>query len=83
MIRNGINPYLKHSKKINKSDVNVFYNKYYKTCNYKSKIRFFDRIITPVFYHSMLAGKIYVLVLNAGIKLIISFLTLLRKWFSI
>ena len=82
MIRNGINPYLKHSGKINKSDVSMFYHKYYINCIYKSKIRFRDRIILPIFYKSLILGRIYITFLNIGKKAVITIFSVLRKCFS-
>ena len=83
MILNGINPYLRYATNIQKSDVGIFYREYYKPCIHKSKIKFTERIIIPIFYCSISIGKLYVLLLDSGIKTVKSIMGRLRKCFFI
>lgn len=83
MIRNGINPYLKHTINVPKSEIQFFYQKYFQNCIYISKIRISDRLILPIFKKSMIAGKLYIIALNLGLHIVKRILTVFHRCFSI
>jgi glycosyltransferase involved in cell wall biosynthesis len=71
LIRDLINIYLRHNKKIAREEINLFYEKYYRPCAYRGLIKPRERIIIPLFHACIPLGKLYVYGLN--------FLALLNK----
>jgi glycosyltransferase involved in cell wall biosynthesis len=64
VIRNDILTYIRAKIKINKNEINVFYNEYYCSCTIKNKIRFPERIIIPLYKFSVILGCCYVYLFN-------------------
>jgi glycosyltransferase involved in cell wall biosynthesis len=62
MIDEGINFYLRFNKTIKRNEVEYFYAKYYKQCS--DNMMFLKKIIIPLFYRSILLGKLYVFIVN-------------------
>jgi len=69
MITEGIHPYLQFNKKVSKAEADLFYEKYYKNCDYKSNIPVVARPIIPLFHVSILLGRAYVRLLNTLIAM--------------
>ncbi|MDR2407450.1 MAG: glycosyltransferase [Bacteroidales bacterium] len=64
LIRELINAYLRHNKKISREEINIFYDKYYIPCAHKNMIKLRERIIVPLFHAFIPLGKLYAQVLN-------------------
>jgi len=60
IITRAIIPYIISSKcKVSRDEINIFYKKYWKKCAYKYLIDKYERRIIPIYYASILLGKIY------------------------
>jgi glycosyltransferase involved in cell wall biosynthesis len=64
LIRELINAYLRHNKKISRKEINIFYEKYYMPCAHKNMIKLRERIIVPLFHAFIPLGRLYAQVLN-------------------
>jgi glycosyltransferase involved in cell wall biosynthesis len=64
LIRDVVNIYLRHNKKISRKEIDVFYKKYYRLCIYKHMIKPRERIIISLFHAFIPLGKLYVCALN-------------------
>jgi hypothetical protein len=69
MISGALAPYLRYNKNITKEEVVLFYVHYYKDCSYKNNIRLHNRILFPLFYRSVILGKIYRFFMNGLVNM--------------
>jgi hypothetical protein len=56
--------YLRFNKKILRDEIEIFYKKYYKNCISINTLKIWDRVVIPLFYHSIFLGKWYVDIIN-------------------
>jgi len=64
LLEYGLLPFIWEKEKMNKNEINIFYNDYFLPCSFKNKIIYFKRIIIPLYKISESMGFLYIRVLK-------------------